>query len=241
MACQSLPLSCVTHSSGPNAHPLTPSRNRMPLTPSGPAGAPVTGACSPCQVWPVSLVHATEVQMLPLKQVPGLPAWPMTQARDADTKVTDVGAKSAGSGPGLGPPGVPPPEGEAVGVGVRRWPEPFGWGDPFGFVAPPVVDLPGPAATFPASEGVVTWRAVTPGTATATPAATAATEPTVTASLRIFRLRARREIRSNVPGGGDSGRTCSCSQLSSGSRSSLSGIACPIRRQCLPKLRPGMV
>ena len=65
-ACQWFPASCVAHSSGPNAHPFTPSRNRIPLTPFAPLGAPATGACSPCQVLPPSDVHATDVQMLPL-------------------------------------------------------------------------------------------------------------------------------------------------------------------------------
>src|ERR1700733_3976308 len=74
-------------------------------------------------------------------------------------------------------------------------------------------------------------------------ATTAAADTTVTASLRIFRRRARRVTTSKVPGGGGRGWTCWSSQLSRGSRWSLSGIGRPplALRQRLLQLRPGMV
>jgi hypothetical protein len=75
-----------------------------------------------------------------------------------------------------------------------------------------------PAAGFTGTEEVVRCIEVSAGTATTTAAATAAADTTVTVSLRIFRRRARRVIISKVPGGGESGCTCSSSQLSSGSR-----------------------
>ena len=88
------PASCVAHSSGPNAQPLVPSRNLMPLTPCAPLGPVVAGAGPPCQVLPASLVKAIDVQMyglLLLAQVPGVPAWPMTQALLVLTNVTETG------------------------------------------------------------------------------------------------------------------------------------------------------
>src|SRR5580692_1948989 len=76
-----------------------------------------------------------------------------------------------------------------------------------------------------------------------TAATTAAADTTVTASLRIFRRRARRVTSSKVPGGGGKGWTCWSSQLSRGSRWSLSGIGRPplALRQRLLQLHPGMV
>src|SRR5262249_21120692 len=73
---QFCPALCVAHSSGPNAQPLTPSRNRSPLTPVAPTGPVVAGAGSPRQVLPVSPVRAIDVQMLGsgLAHVPGIPA-----------------------------------------------------------------------------------------------------------------------------------------------------------------------
>src|SRR5690349_721786 len=74
------PPSWVAYSCGPNAQALTPSRERIWPAPVAPFGAPVTGACEPCQVLPLSLVMAIEVQSYALggPHYPGVPAWPIT-------------------------------------------------------------------------------------------------------------------------------------------------------------------
>src|SRR5215472_14441939 len=65
-AVQLWPLLWVAHSAGPNAHPFTPSRNRIWLTPVPPSGGPVSGACRPYQVRPALSVLAMDVQIFPL-------------------------------------------------------------------------------------------------------------------------------------------------------------------------------
>ena len=87
----------VTHSSGPNAHPSVRLRNLIWLTPVAPAGAPVSGAGTPVQVWPALSVRATEVQY-GVAHWPWVPAWPITQPVCAPTNVTEVGRKLAGTG-----------------------------------------------------------------------------------------------------------------------------------------------
>src|SRR5215467_2258544 len=99
---QVCPPSWVAYSCGPNAQPLTPSRERIWLTPVPPFGGPVTGAGTPCQAVPASLVAATEVQMSGLggPQCPGVPAWPITHPVAVDTNVTEEAAKLGGTGGG---------------------------------------------------------------------------------------------------------------------------------------------
>ena len=67
------PPSWVANSSGPNAQPSSPLRNRTWLTPVAPSAGPVSGAGTPVQVFPVSSVRASEVQY-DVAQKPGTPA-----------------------------------------------------------------------------------------------------------------------------------------------------------------------
>ena len=75
-------------------------RNLIALTPVAPLGPVVSGAGPPCQLCPPSSVRAIDVQMYAslLAHVPGVPAWPITQAACELTNVTDVGWKLAGTG-----------------------------------------------------------------------------------------------------------------------------------------------
>jgi hypothetical protein len=168
---------------------------------------------------PASLVHATDVQMagLVLAHLPGVPACPITQALSVLMNVTEEGWKLAGTGPAGGDSTLAELPGLGVWLGACD-------GDDVSKFA-----LLGdcetlwlaalcPAAGFTGTEEVVRCIEVSAGTATTTAAATGAADTTVTVSLRIFRRRARRVIISKVPGGGESGCTCSSSQLSSGSR-----------------------
>ena len=74
---------------------------------------------------------------------------------------------------------------------------------------------PGPAIDR-LCQALRTGRSTTCGTVTAAATITAAV-PAVMASLRYLRRRARRLIRSNVPGGGGSGSIRSLSQASTSS------------------------
>jgi hypothetical protein len=130
--------------------------------------------------------------------------------------VTEEGWKLAGTGPAGGDTAL------AELAGLEVW---LGDGDDVSRLAVLLGDCETlwlaalcPAAGFTGTEEVVRFIEVSAGTATTAAAATAAADTTVTVSLRIFRRRARRVIISKVPGGGESGCTCSSSQLSSGSR-----------------------
>src|ERR1700690_332741 len=98
---QDWPPSWVAHSSGPKAHPLSRSRNRIWPTPADPSGGPVSGACTPYQDAPVLSVRATDVQYC-VAQSPAVPAWPITQPVCRPTKVAEVGSKCAGTGGSAG-------------------------------------------------------------------------------------------------------------------------------------------
>ena len=164
---QVCPPSWVANSSGPNAHPSFPLRNRIWLTPVAPSGGPVSGAGTPIQVFPALSVRATEVQNWVAH---GGPACPITQPARVLTKVTEVGRKLAGT-PGGGAEaaragrvgrGGAAAAGRAVGVAER------------------------PAATpDEAGEGLSVCRLTTCGTVTAAATITAAA-PAVTASLRYL-------------------------------------------------------
>jgi hypothetical protein len=68
------------------------------VTPVVLSGPPVDGAGRPCQVWPPSLVRATDVQMLglALAQCPGVPAGPSTHPVLVESQVTEEGRKLGG-------------------------------------------------------------------------------------------------------------------------------------------------
>ena len=196
---QVLPPVWVTNRPGPNAHPSVRSRNLIWPTPVAPSGAPVSGAGTPDQVLPASSVRATEVQYC-VAQWPGVPAWPITQPVWEPTKVTEVGRKSGGTG-GIRLALLAAVDGAALlgrraGVAEVECPAP----------------ATGPDVGFSPSIG----RLTTCGTVTAAATSTAAVLA-VMASLRYLRRRARRLIRSNVPGGGGSGSIRSFSQASTSS------------------------
>src|SRR5689334_5706636 len=210
---QVCPPSWVAYSCGPNAQALVPFRERIWPTPVPPFGAPVTGACEPCQVEPPSLVMATEVQSYALggPQRPGVPAWPITHPVFVDTKVTEEAAKLAGTGADVGVgvaeltagPPVPLTDGRAgpgedpCAVAVER-----GWA--MGVL---------PAGPFRISRGTV----IAPASTTTAPAAVSAARP-------VFRRRARLLICSKVPGCGCKGVTRVSSQVSMSSRGSSMGF-----------------
>src|SRR5437764_6444191 len=210
---QCRPPSWVAYNCGPNAQALTPSSDRIWLTPVPPSGAPVTGAGTPCQVVPPSLVAATEVQSYALggPQCPGVPAWPITHPVLVDTKVTEEAAKLAGTGGG------------AVGVGVADWasgpevPVEAGWPGPVegwaGVAVPDIATGVLPTGPDRISRGTV----IAPASTTTAPAAVSAARP-------AFRRRARLLICSKVPGCGCKGVTRSSSQVSMSSRGSSMGF-----------------
>src|SRR5579862_8945341 len=184
---QTCPPSWVAHSSGPNAHPSSRLRNRIWLTPVAPSAAPVSGAGTPVQLSPASSVRATDVQNS-VAQCPAVPACPITHPVSVPTKVTEEGRKFAGTG-NLG---------AAEGLGK------VGCDAPAVSVTPPPVrgeTERAPPASAPVTGGLAGVKFTTCGTVIAAATITAA-DPAVTASLRNFRRRARRLIRSKVPGGG---------------------------------------
>ena len=139
-----------------------------------------------------------------------MPAWPITQPVPAPTNVTEVGRKSGGTGAGRDAA-----DGDGRGADADDSARP----------APVGVAVAGcPASAADVGEVFSTGRLTTWGTVTAAATITAA-EVAVMASLRILRRRARRLIRSKVPGGGGSGLMRSLSQASRSSR--WSAIAFP--------------
>src|SRR5579875_1152285 len=129
----------------------------------------------------------------------------MTHPVRGPTKVTDVAAKSGGTGSG---PPLPRPGAVPCGAGALDcfsvWPPPDGERVPEWPTATP---LPGGLWPICSTEGA------TCGT-TAIAAMTAAAVAADAASLRYLRCRARRLISSKVPGGGGSGSIFSCSHAS---------------------------
>ncbi len=216
-----LPASWVAHSCGPNAQPSLRVRNRIWLTPVAPSGPWVGGGMTLRHAAPAVSVRRRTMQAgaAARSHCPARIAWPITQPVETPTKVTDSrgGAGRAG--------GAACPVGVATGAGldateVGRGGEAGGLGEPTAVAWRPVSRL-----------GIATWgitTAATVATATATAAAAAA--------RLARRLRACLLMRSNVPGGGSSGRTWTLSQVSSSSRGS--GIGFPQRR---PEPRPGLV
>src|SRR5580704_13452174 len=202
------PLLWVAHSAGPNAHPFTPSRNRIWLTPMLPFGGPIRGAGTPCQVLPPSLVPATDVQYC-VKHRPGIPACPITQPVLWLTKVTEVAAKLTGTdgGPaGTGWLAVPSGVG-VVEVAVCE----LGRAE-VGVTGRSAAELLPAVCDFRCStEGTTRGSATTASTIT-TAAAPAETADTII--RRALRRLACFLICSKVPGGGCSGSTCAFSQVS---------------------------
>src|SRR6266404_7224823 len=191
----------------------------------------VLGAATPVHVFPLSFVRAIEVQIVgsALAQVPGVPACPIVQPSYAETKVTEVGWKFAGTGPPAGALAEKLPLAGLVGVGVGllsacvRPAAGVGLAAlAFGFIGS-VDELDGFPAAMPPSWDGLRCSVSTVGTAKTATAATAAADVSVTASLRSLRRRARLVISSNVPEGGGSGRTSRSSQSSS---PSLPGVTC---------------
>ncbi len=178
-------------------------RNLIWLSPEAPSGAPAIGAGTPVQVLPASSVRATDVQNWEA-QWPGVRAWPITQPVLVPTKVTEVGRKLPGTGPGSAGP-AEFVSGEALPDAFR----PADWAELAELLWAPAT---GAAVGF----GFSTGRLTTWGTVTAAATITAA-DPAVMASLRYLRRRALRLIRSNVPGGGGSGSIRSLSQASTSS------------------------
>ena len=146
-----------------------------------------------------------------MAQWPGVLAWPITQPVRVPMNVTEVGRKLAGTGAAVD-------DGEGRGTVADDSVRP-------GPVAVAVAECPACAADV--GFWFSTGRLTTWGTVTAAATITAA-EVAVMASLRILRRRARRLIRSKVPGGGGSGLMRSLSQASTSSRRS--AIAFPQRR-----------
>src|SRR5215471_7614963 len=204
------PPSWVAHSCGPKAQPSLRFRNRIWLTPVAPSGPWAGGAWMGRQVAPALSVRCKAMQAgaVARSHRPAGIVWPITQPVETPAKVTDSRGGVVVTRAGL----------EAT--GAAGGPEAGG--------------LPGPAALAgrPVSmAGVASW-----GITTAATAATA-TAPAAARTARLARsLRACLLTRSNVPGGGSSGRTCTSSQVSSSSRGS--GTVVPQRR---PEPGPGLM
>lgn len=147
----------------------------------------VSGAGAPVQLSPASSVRATDVQNS-VAQCPGVPTCPITQPVSVPTKVTEEGRKAAGTGSGV------------AGEGTGKLGRDTADDSP---MPPPVrveTEAGCPASALVAG-GLSTVKFITCGTVIAAVTITAA-DPSVTASLRCLRRRARRLIRSKEPGGG---------------------------------------
>ena len=97
----------VAYSSGPNAHPSAPFRNRIWLTPAAPSGGPASGAGTPLQVFPASSVRATEVQYCggAIARRPGLADDPAGAGADEGGRGgPEAAARAPAPGPGRRPP-----------------------------------------------------------------------------------------------------------------------------------------
>src|SRR5215471_4270012 len=211
----------VAHNCGPNAQPSLRVRNRIWLTPVGPLGPWAGGAWTVRQAAPPESVRRSTMHAgaAGWSHCPAGSDWPITQPVAAPTNVTDSGG-GAGATAGTGGPAE-------AGAG----------GEP----ATPVAGCCGGAGAADSAVVPFAWRPVpgagttSRGTATAAIPATARA-PAAASTIRLVRsLRACLLTRSNVPGGGSSGRTCPPSQVSSSSRGS--GTVVPQRR---PEPGPGL-
>src|ERR1700758_3011841 len=134
----------------------------------------------------------------------------MTQPVPADTKVTEDGAKFAGTAGGTGELALG--DGETVGeaVGFAGW-------------VRAGVGVPWPGPTDDWTPVGVTGEVMKRGMVTAAATITAA-PPAAAAACPSLRRRGRLLIRSNVPGCGSNGVTRSLSQRSMSSRGSSMGF-----------------